>query len=125
LPRRQPVNRVFRRYGLQAQADAGGWAAAWRLGRLLADRGDLDEAVQTLRTLVVDAGDVFAARLLPGLLEEQGRGEEAERLRRFGLAPDGSIASKSRTTGAVSRPAVIRGNVLHHVHGQGEDTRHR
>jgi hypothetical protein len=27
-----------------------------------------------------------------GVLAEQGRGEEAERLRRFGLNPDGSIA---------------------------------
>lgn len=29
---------------------------------------------------------------LPDLLTEQGRDEEAERLRRFGLSPDGSIA---------------------------------
>jgi hypothetical protein len=32
---------------------------------------------------------------LPGLLIKQGRGEEAERLRRFGLNPDGSIACVS------------------------------
>jgi hypothetical protein len=39
-----------------------------------------------------DAGDGYAAGKLADLLEEQGRGEEAKRLRRFGLNPDGSIA---------------------------------
>jgi hypothetical protein len=39
-----------------------------------------------------DAGDQDATRELPGLLIKQGRREEAERLRRFGLNPDGSIA---------------------------------
>lgn len=39
-----------------------------------------------------DAGDPFVGQRLPGLLEKQGRGEEAERLRRFGLNLDGSIA---------------------------------
>jgi len=39
-----------------------------------------------------DAGDENAARRLADLLMKQGRGEEAERLRRFGLNPDGSIA---------------------------------
>jgi hypothetical protein len=32
------------------------------------------------------------AELLADLLIKQGRGEEAERLHRFGLNPDGSIA---------------------------------
>jgi hypothetical protein len=63
-----------------------------QLARLLAERGDLDG----LRTMV-DAGDGYAAGLLPELLIEllieQGRGEEAERLRLFGLNLDGSIAS--------------------------------
>lgn len=40
-----------------------------------------------------DVGDWFAAGQLPALLIKQGRGEEAERLRQFGLNPDGSIAS--------------------------------
>ena len=39
------------------------------------------------------AGDEEAASLLAGLLIKQGRGEEAERLRRFGLHPDGSMVS--------------------------------
>ena len=49
--------------------------------------GDLDE----LRTRA-DAGDEAAAVRLAGLLIKQGRSEEAERVRRFGLNPDGSIA---------------------------------
>ena len=99
---------------LRAQADAGGQAAAWQLASLLAERGDVDG----LRTRA-DAGDPFAAARLAGLLAErgdleglraradagdgnagrlaevltqQGRNEEAERLRRFGMKPDGSIA---------------------------------
>ena len=96
-------------------ADAGDRAAAMRLARLLADRGDLDElrtradaedeyAAELLARLLADrgdldglrtradAGDREASRRLSGLLARQGRGEEAERLRRFGLNPDGSIA---------------------------------
>ena len=57
------------------------------LAELLADRGDLDG----LRARV-DAGDRPAAGRLLRLLTKRGRGEEAERLRRFGLHPDGSIA---------------------------------
>src|SRR3984885_14732237 len=53
-----------------------------------AQAGDLDE----LRTRA-NAGDEEAAGLLAGLLIEQGRREEGERLRRFGLNPDGSITS--------------------------------
>jgi hypothetical protein len=53
---------------------------------LLADRDDLDG----LRVLA-DAGHGWAGPLAD-LLIKQGRGEEAERLRRFGLNPDGSIA---------------------------------
>ena len=69
---------------LRARADAGDGYAAMRL----AGQGDLDE----LRARAV-AGDKEAASLLAGLLIKQGRGEEAERLRRFGLRSDGSIAS--------------------------------
>jgi hypothetical protein len=58
---------------------------------MLAKRGDLDQAEQMLRTCaIVGNGD---AQRLAELLAQQGREEEAERLRRFGLAPDGSTAS--------------------------------
>ena len=62
--------------GLRAWADAGDNEVAM----LLAERGDLDE----LRARA-DAGDGSAARRLPDLMAKQGRGEEATRLRRFGL----------------------------------------
>ena len=73
--------------GLRDRADAGDGAAASRLADLLAERGDLDG----LRDRA-DAGDGAAASRLPDLLAELGRSEEAERLRRFGSNPDGSIA---------------------------------
>jgi len=73
--------------GLRARADAGDRYAASRLVWLLAEAGDLDG----LRARA-EAGDGDAARRLADLLIKQGRGEEAERLRRFGLNPDGSIA---------------------------------
>jgi hypothetical protein len=98
---------------LRVRADAGDGAAAVRLARLLTWRGDLDGAVQVLRARA-DAGDGYAVRLarllaelldsgspvvgdglaeqLADLMIKQGREEEAERLRRFGLNPDGSIA---------------------------------
>ena len=72
---------------LRARADTGDEYAAGRLAGLLADRGDLDG----LRARA-DAGDEYAARRLAELLMKQGRAKEAERLRRFGLNPDGSIA---------------------------------
>jgi hypothetical protein len=68
-------------------SDAGDKDAASRLADLLAARGDLNE----LRARA-GAGDEHAARRLPGLLIKLGRAEEAERLRQFGLNPDGSIA---------------------------------
>jgi hypothetical protein len=40
----------------------------------------------------VRAGDWVAGQLLPDLLAEQGRGDDAARLQRFGLNPDGSIS---------------------------------
>ena len=98
---------------LRVQAEAGDGHAALRLARLLAWRGDLDEAAQVLRARA-DAGDGAAVRLtlllvelmdsgsfvvgdglaeqLADLMIRQGRHEEAEQLRRFGLNPDGSIA---------------------------------
>jgi hypothetical protein len=46
---------------------------------------------------LADAGHKRAgerlAKLMDNLLTEQGRGQEAERLRWFGLNPDGSIGS--------------------------------
>jgi hypothetical protein len=72
---------------LRAWADAGNGHAALRLAIVLGLRGDLDE----LRARA-DAGDKSAGWQLARLLTEQGRGEEAERLHRFGLNPDGSIA---------------------------------
>ena len=81
--------------GLRALADAGNQRAALELAGLLAERGDRDEATRILRHRA-DAGDRDAARRLADLMADrlmrQGRGEEAERLRRFGLNPDGSIA---------------------------------
>jgi hypothetical protein len=74
--------------GLRARADAGDGDAAGRLADLLAERGDLDG----LRARA-DAGDGDAAGRLADLLAELGRSEDAEQLRRFGLNPDGSIAS--------------------------------
>ena len=84
---------------LRTRADAGDEHAAHVLARLLTAlfNVDLDEASQILRTRA-DAGNSHAARrlarLLAGLLARQGRGEEATRLRRFGLNPDGSTACK-------------------------------
>jgi predicted component of type VI protein secretion system len=72
--------------GLRARADAGDGNAARRLTKLLAERSDLDG----LRARA-DVGD-GDADLLADLLIRQGRSEEAKRLHRFGLNPDGSIA---------------------------------
>ena len=80
---------------LRHHADAGDDAAAWQLADLLADRGDLDG----LRARA-DAGRAIGERLADLLAQQlikQGRGEEAELLRRFGLNPDGSIASGGRS----------------------------
>jgi hypothetical protein len=62
-----------------------------RLASLLARRGDLDKLRARLDAGDPDAADPLADPLAD-LLTEQGRAEEAERLRRFGLNPDGSIA---------------------------------
>jgi hypothetical protein len=83
---------------LRSRADADDGYAAVKLARLLAERGDL----AGLRAQV-DAGNPHAgaqlAKLLTDRLKKQGRTEEAEQLRRFGLNPDGSIARgvKGRT----------------------------
>ena len=72
---------------LYARADGSDSAAARRLADMLAERGDLDGLYAR-----ADAGDGYAARPLTELLIKQGLGEEAERLRLFGLNLDGSIA---------------------------------
>ena len=76
---------------LSARAEAGDENAAVKLADLLVERGNLDDAEQILLASA-SAGRGDAERLVE-LLIGQGRGEEAERLRRFGLNPDGSIAS--------------------------------
>jgi predicted negative regulator of RcsB-dependent stress response len=86
--------------GLRGRADVGDSFAASQLADLLAQRGDLDG----LRGRV-DAGDGEAASRLPDLLIRQGRTEEAERLRRFGLNPDGSIAALGIVASASSADA--------------------
>ena len=87
--------------GLRTLADTGDRAAAEQVAWVLADRGDLDG----LRTLAVttglNAGPVKVTQypapkeltdLLVSLLIKQDRREEAERLLRSGLNPDGSTA---------------------------------
>ncbi len=71
---------------VRARADAGDIAAAQQLARMLEKRGDLDGLWAR-----VDVGDDAAAEPLFDLLIKKGRAEEAERLHRFGLNPDGSI----------------------------------
>jgi hypothetical protein len=61
---------------------------ARKLADLLAARGDANG----LRARS-GAGDREAARQLQTVLAEQGRTQEARQLRRFGLTPDGEIAS--------------------------------
>ena len=94
------------------------WEAVQWLAGLLAERGDLDAAKQLVRAwaerswdpvlaladslakrgdlgglrTLADAGE-GRADLMADLLIKQGRDEEAERVRRFGLNPDGSTAS--------------------------------
>jgi len=68
--------------------DAGDGDAAVRLEGLLAERGDLDG----LRARAGAGDGGYASWPLTDLLIKQGRDDEAERLRRFGLNPDGSIA---------------------------------
>jgi hypothetical protein len=54
--------------------------------------GTLDQAEHILRVhTIIGGGDPF---LLADVLTRQGRVEEAGRLVRFGLAPDGSTASR-------------------------------
>jgi hypothetical protein len=74
---------------LRSRADAGEQYAAMRLAALLAERADIGELQAR-----INAGDRAAGSQLPKALLSKGRGEEAERVRRFGLHPDGTIASQ-------------------------------
>ena len=74
---------------LRARADSGDKDAAETLAWLLAGRADLDGLRARVRV-----GDWVAGQLLADLLTEQGQADEAARLRRFGLNPDGSISSR-------------------------------
>jgi hypothetical protein len=87
--------------GLRTRADAGDRYAARRLAEVLAERGDLDG----LRARAA-VGDGAASSQLVGLLIKQGRDEEAERLRRYGLNLDGSIA-RADSSNRVGLPQVL------------------
>jgi hypothetical protein len=58
---------------------------------MLVDRRNLDEALEVLRGRA-EAGNGDAQQIAT-LLIQKGHGEEARRLRRFGLNLDGSIAN--------------------------------
>jgi hypothetical protein len=74
---------------LKVLAAAGDWYAAGTLMELLTERGDLD-ALLALAT----AGHAGVDGYLCELLTKQGRVDETQRLRRYGLNPDGkTIAS--------------------------------
>jgi Domain of unknown function (DUF4062) len=75
---------------LRARTNVGDTPAAMELADLLAKSGRLDEATQIQRALA-DAGHGNIDKLTR-LLVQQGHRTEAERLHRFGLNPDGSIA---------------------------------
>ena len=61
---------------LRTRADGGDLDAGYRLAGVLAERGDVDEALAALRRLA-DTGDHHAADLLPDLLVAEGRPDEA------------------------------------------------
>jgi hypothetical protein len=73
---------------LRRAVDAGEEHADMRLADLLAKLGRVDD----LRVMV-DAGELWAADQLVATMRQQGRNEEADRLERFGLDDDGSIAT--------------------------------
>jgi TPR repeat protein len=58
--------------GLRARADAGDGETGWRLARLLAERGDLDQAEQILRACAI-TGNGGGQQLLAQLLTRPGR----------------------------------------------------
>src|SRR5690242_10692266 len=82
---------------LRSRSDARDWYAAGQLASILADCGNLYEAEQITRDLAVVGYDAIASYgiswRLADLLTRQRRHDEAERLRQFGLNPDGSTSS--------------------------------
>jgi hypothetical protein len=74
---------------LRSRADAGDWPAAAQLAGLLAGRRDL-EGLQHLANI----GNAWAGHALTDLLAGLLAPVDANRLRRFGLKPDGSIADR-------------------------------
>jgi hypothetical protein len=66
--------------------------AARHLAALLARRGDLNGAEHVLHAQIA-GGDLQAGNQLRGLLADQGRREEANRLLQLGLNADGTIAT--------------------------------
>ena len=73
---------------LRTRTEAGDPYAADGLADLLAKRGELDGLWDN-----VISGNGRAAQLAADLLAQRGTGDDADRLRRFGLNADGSIAS--------------------------------
>jgi thioredoxin-like negative regulator of GroEL len=78
---------------LQERADAGDFRAAQELTGLLRQEGRLEELRDE-----VDAGTDGADADLIYLLSVAGEGEQAERIRSFGLNPDRSIADGNPTS---------------------------
>jgi hypothetical protein len=86
-------NQLLYRYAIPLYrhvADAGYEFVAWRLAELLAQRGDLDGAVQILRSQA-DTGDGNAAWRLAELLAQHG---DLDRLRSRADAGDGDAAGR-------------------------------
>lgn len=78
--------------GLRAQANKGdGFAAVW-LTQLLVERGEIGELEDRAHSGDDKAADRLAG-MLADLLDKCDLSEQAMRLRRFGVNPDGSIAS--------------------------------
>jgi predicted negative regulator of RcsB-dependent stress response len=74
------------RFGIQVPATGN------RLAELLAGQGRFDEAIAALQTHT-EAGCDMGTSHICKLLDVQGKRDEADRLRRFGLTADGKIAS--------------------------------
>ena len=85
-------------------ADAGDWHAAQDLVRLLAKRGDLDEAVKVTRALA-DAGDRLAALRLEGLLAVR---TDLDELRARADASDLDAAAELGQPGGLPAPGLRR-----------------
>jgi TPR repeat protein len=78
---------------LRHAAETGSDEAMLELAELLEQRGSMKEAEEVLRQ-AAEAGSIGTDAIgkLAGLLERTGRGQEAGRLRRFGIEPGGRTA---------------------------------